>query len=602
MTSPEETRTTTETYKDRYADVEYFKIPHPDAHPHYVYNGFHPGQTILEIGHVRAPGKRAFGVDVIFDRDVGIFMRDGITIYADIFRPANLDGKVPAVIPWSPYGKTGNGVQQYDVMAPYNAGIAHDRTSGYEKFEAPDPAEWCERGYAIINVDARGAGNSEGDISFWGIQEAEDIYDTIEFLTKQSWCNGSVAMAGNSWLAICQVNFASRLSHPALKAIAPWECATDPYLDLFIRGGRPHIEAFNRLLVRGMAGPNGLENVPAMVQKRPLYDEYWREKSIPVENIDVPMYILASYSSSLHTRGSFHAFRAAKTKQKWLRVHPYQEWYDLYRLEINDELQRYFDYYCKGIDNGWPGSIPPVRLSLLGFNNSPAKTVVERPEQEFPLARAQNRTFYLDGRSKSLSLSAVSHESSATHDAHSLTASSDFKFFFPKATELSGYPKIKLWVSCKEHDDLDVAVQIRKIDVKGNLLEHLNYPCPVPVEDVPNVNTAKTLGSQGFLRASHGVSLDLSKSSGNELFYAHDKREPVLPKGRIVPLEIPLWPIGMVFAENEGFMVKVSGHDMSYPETEICALKEPTDRNVGYHTIHTGGKYDSHLVLPVIDV
>lgn len=27
------------------------------------------------------------------------------------------------------------GAQQYDVMAPYNAGIAHDRTSGYEKFE-----------------------------------------------------------------------------------------------------------------------------------------------------------------------------------------------------------------------------------------------------------------------------------------------------------------------------------------------------------------------------------------------------------------------------------------------------------------------------------
>ncbi len=157
-------------------------------------------------------------------------------------------------------------------------------------------------------------------------------------------------------------------------------------------------------------------------------------------------------------------------------------------------------------------------------------------------------------------------------------------------------------MSCKEHDDLDVAVQTRKIDVNGNLLEHLNYPCPVPVEDVPNVNTAKTLGPQGFLRASHGVSLDLSKSGGNELFYAHDKREPVLPRGRIVPLEIPLWPIGMVFAENEGFMVKVSGRDMSYPETEICALKEPTDRNIGYHTIHTGGKYDSHLVLPVIDV
>ncbi|KAK0212416.1 Alpha/Beta hydrolase protein [Desarmillaria ectypa] len=523
MTSPEKTRTTAEEYRDRYPDIEYFKISHPDSHLHYVYNGFQPGQTVLEKGHVRSPGK---------------------------------------------------GAQQYDVMAPYRAGIANDRTYWLQKIRSEDLTD-CERGYTIINADARGAGNSEGDISFWGIQEAEDIYDTIEFLTRQSWCNGSVAMAGNSWLAICQVNFASRLSHPALKTIAPWECATDPYLDLFVWGGKPHLEAFNRLM-DGMARPNGLENVSAMVQKRPLYDEYWREKSIHM----------------LHTNGSFHAFRAAKTKQKWLRVHPHQEWYDLYRPEINDELQCYFDYYCKGIDNGWPGSIPPVRLSLLGFNNSPAKTVVERPEQEFPLTRTQNRNFYLDGRSKSLSLSAVSHESSATHDAHSMTASSDFTFYFRKATELSGYPKIKLWVTCKEHDDLDAVVQIRKIDVKGNLLEHFNYPCLVPVEEVLDVNTAKTLGPQGFLRASHSVSLDLSK---------HDKRQPILPKGKIVPLEIPLWPIGTVFAEDEGIMVRISGHDMSYPETEICALKEPVDYNVGHHTIHTGGKHDSHLVLPIID-
>lgn len=38
------------------------------------------------------------------------------------------------------------------------------------KQQAPDPAEWCQRGYAIVNVDARGAGHSEGDIAHWGDQ------------------------------------------------------------------------------------------------------------------------------------------------------------------------------------------------------------------------------------------------------------------------------------------------------------------------------------------------------------------------------------------------------------------------------------------------
>ena len=61
--------------------------------------------------------------------------------------------------------------------------------------QAPDPAEWCERGYAILNIDARGSGASEGDLAHWGLQEAEDVYDVIDFVSKQSWCSGSVCMA-----------------------------------------------------------------------------------------------------------------------------------------------------------------------------------------------------------------------------------------------------------------------------------------------------------------------------------------------------------------------------------------------------------------------
>ena len=55
---------------------------------------------------------------------------------------------------------------------------------------------------------------------------------------------------------------------------------------------------------------------------------------------------------------------------------------------------------------------------------------------------------------------------------------------------------------------MDIAVQIRKISSSGTPLAHLNYPCPVPISSVPNVNTAKTLGPQGFLRASHAVTRD----------------------------------------------------------------------------------------------
>jgi predicted acyl esterase len=422
MSSP----TTAEKTQSEFPDLVYTKLPSTEDHPLFAFKGFKPGLIILPKGHVLSEGLRAFGVPTAFDRDVAIPMRDSIKLYADIFRPAGSDvAKVPAIIPWSPYGKTGTGPQQYHTMAPFNAGLSRGRTSGYQKFEAPDPAEWCERGYAIVNIDARGAGMSEGNISFWGQQEAEDIYDTIEWLSKQPWCNGSVAMAGNSWLSIAQINFASRLSHPALKALAPWESLTDPYRDTMTRGGMPYNRAFQKLIISGFAGPNYAENLSEMLDKRPLYDSFWESKRIKTENIgDIPLYLLASYSSGLHTKGSFHTFRTAKSSRKWLRVHHYQEWYDLYRPEITDELQRYFDRYCKGIENGWEHETPPVRLSLLGFEDSAVETVIERPEQEYPLARQKLQLYYLDASIRKLVTELPAAESTISHLGHDLHASS----------------------------------------------------------------------------------------------------------------------------------------------------------------------------------
>lgn len=95
--------------------------------------------------------------------------------------------------------------------------------------------------------------------------------------------------------------------------------------------------------------------------------------------------------------------------------------YDLYRPEINDELQMYFDRCTKGIDNGWERSTPRVRLSLLGFEGSPAKTVIERLEEEYPLQRQQLKTYFLDASSQTLTSTQPDIESSASYEGHHLT-------------------------------------------------------------------------------------------------------------------------------------------------------------------------------------
>ncbi|OMP88712.1 putative serine esterase [Diplodia seriata] len=80
------------------------------------------------------------------------------------------------------------------------------------------------------------------------------MYDVVDWVYKQPWCNGSVAFAGNSWLAIAQINFAARLSHPAVKAFAPWEGMTDVYRQQAVRGGIPRVEFAENVILKGFAG------------------------------------------------------------------------------------------------------------------------------------------------------------------------------------------------------------------------------------------------------------------------------------------------------------------------------------------------------------
>lgn len=234
-----------------FSDIVYRDLIPPEEHPGFKYEGFTPGKVVdIPKGHVLKPGYGAFRLDVTLEVDVKVAMRDGVHLYTNVYRPKGSEpAPLPALIAWSPYGKCsgGTGPQNYDSMGPFRMGIDYQALSGYETFEGPNPAEWCERGYVVVNPDARGSCHSEGNIAAWGEQEALDVYDLVEWCSKQAWCSGEVVMFGNSWLAICQINHAARCRHPALKAIAPWEAMIDPYLDSICRGGVPPDDAFGAM-------------------------------------------------------------------------------------------------------------------------------------------------------------------------------------------------------------------------------------------------------------------------------------------------------------------------------------------------------------------
>ena len=80
---------------------------------------FGPCKELLPKGWQKAEGRRRLDQDLIFERDIRIPLRDGVTIWADVFRPVPSDNQpVPALLAWSPYGKQGNGESVSRFSAP----------------------------------------------------------------------------------------------------------------------------------------------------------------------------------------------------------------------------------------------------------------------------------------------------------------------------------------------------------------------------------------------------------------------------------------------------------------------------------------------------
>ena len=231
-------------------------------------------------------------------------MRDGTIIYTDVYRPEGTE-RVPAIIAWSPYGKRARGVM------PSIPGVPEGTVSTMAKWEGPNPAYWCRYGYAVVNPDSRGAGHSQGDQVVFCTQEGRDGCDLVEWVAAQPWCNGNVGLSGNSWLAIAQWFIAAERP-PHLAAMAPWEGFNDYYRDHGCIGGVTETGFVGNIIERA-AGKGGIEDIPAMLRKYPLRNGYWEDKAAGIENIEIPAYVVASYTA-IHSKGTFDGYRRLKSR------------------------------------------------------------------------------------------------------------------------------------------------------------------------------------------------------------------------------------------------------------------------------------------------
>ena len=267
-------------------------------------------------------------------------MRDGVTIYCDIYRPQYATGTMPAIISWSFFGKRpGDGQDEWKIM-----GVPPGTVSNMAKFESCDPAYWCRKGYAIVNVDPRGIGHSEGDHHLFGTQDGRDGYDFIEWLATQHWC-GKIALFGNSGVAMTQWRIAAE-QPPHLACIAAWEGTVDLYRESAWEGGIPAY-AFMEGVVGFTTGEHYIDDMVMMAVKYPKMNAYWEDKIPKLEKIRIPVYSTACWNH-FHLRGAFDGFRKIRSAKKWMRAHREFEWPDTYSNEGLVELEKFYDRYLKG--------------------------------------------------------------------------------------------------------------------------------------------------------------------------------------------------------------------------------------------------------------
>jgi uncharacterized protein len=321
-------------------------------------------------------------------------MRDGVTLYADVYRPKG-DDKYPVLLQRTPYNKDG------------------DREFGLRA---------AARGYVVIIQDVRGRYTSEGEWYTFK-HEPDDGYDTVEWAGTLPYSDGKVGMFGGSYVGATQMLAA--IAHPPhLAGICPVVTASNYHSNWTYQGGA-FVQWFNQSWTSGLAqdtiarntrgrsnalkgmtelplGNFPLFNPPAdgrppeaastLAQyyldwiAHPNEDGYWKQWSIEghFSDITVPaLHIVAWYD--LFQDGSFRNYigikahganEAARNGQKLITIvgghagnGPIIGDVDFGADSKFDEdaaTLDWYDYLFKGVTNQFAGK--PVKLFVMGAN------------------------------------------------------------------------------------------------------------------------------------------------------------------------------------------------------------------------------------------
>ena len=355
-----------------------------------------------------APAPVQIVAGVAIEKNVAMKTRDGVTLRADIYRPA-AEGKYPVLLTRTPYNKDGFAVFGQKAAA---------------------------RGFMLVAQDVRGRYASEGEWYPFK-HETDDGYDTVEWAAAMPNSNGKVGMFSGSYVGATQMLAA--IGHPPhLAGICPIVTASNYHENWTYQGGAFE-QWFNESWTSALsqntysreiwedtnagigskvlplskypvfniktaeAGPGLTRSLAPYFQDwldHPAYDSYWKQWSIEenYSKIDVPALTIAAWydifqDGSLRNymgmrdhagteaaRNGQHLIIAIGGHSGWGRTVGDVDFGPDAPFDENDYVLDWYDYLFLGKQNMFAGG-KPVRIFVMGENKW-------RDEEEWPLKRA----------------------------------------------------------------------------------------------------------------------------------------------------------------------------------------------------------------------
>lgn len=353
---------------------------------------------------------------IVIEHGVAMQTRDGVTLRADIYRPAG-EGTFPVLLQRTPYNK--------------------DNTAEFARQAAA-------RGYLVVVQDVRGRYTSGGEWYPFKY-ETQDGYDTVEWAASLPHSDGRVGMFGGSYVGATQMLAA--IGHPPhLAGICPVVTASNYHENWTYQGGAFEQwfdeswtaglaqDTFNRAVRQATNALTGSQVLPLrdfplfnlevapgssnLTRKlapyfldwlaHPSYDDYWRQWSIEEQysQIRVPALTVAAWydifqGGSLRNYVGMKAHAGTEEARQGQRLlitigghagtgrkigdvdfGPAAAEYDENAITLD-----WYDYLFKGKQNRFAGP-KPVRLFVMGIN-------AWRDEDSWPVERARPTRFYL---------------------------------------------------------------------------------------------------------------------------------------------------------------------------------------------------------------